>query len=74
MLKNLRDEQVATCVEFLATDVAISDCYDQVNKRIEGILLEAVHVFDKRVTICARHNRKMSVYHTKRQMVHVLEI
>jgi hypothetical protein len=61
-------------VELLTADMTISDGYDKIDKRIERILLEAVHVLDESVTIRAGHNGEMSVDHAQRQMVHVLFI
>lgn len=59
-------------VVLLTTNMTISDRYDEVNKRIVGILFEAVHVFDESVPIRARHDRKVRIDQTQRQMIHVL--
>lgn len=59
-------------IVLLTTYMTISDCYDKINKRIERILLEAVHVFDKSVSVRARHDGKVSVYDAQRQMIHEL--
>lgn len=42
---------MSLCVVFLTTNVTISDGNDQIDERIERILLETVHVLDKRVSI-----------------------
>jgi len=63
---------VSIRVVFLATDVTVGNRNDQVNKRIIRVLLKAVHVLDKSVSVCSGHDGKVGVYQTKRQVVHVL--
>ena len=60
-------------IVFLATDVTIRDRNDQVNERIRRTLFKAIHIFYKGISVRARHDSEMGVYHTKRQMIHVLK-
>ena len=62
---------MSSSVEFLTADVAISDRNNEINKWIEGTLLETIHVLNECVAICTRHYCKMSIYHTQREVVHV---
>lgn len=59
-------------VVFLAAYVAVGDGYDQVDERIEWILFKTIHVLDERVSVRARHDREVSVYHAQWQIVHML--
>ena len=70
--ERLRDNQVPLRVVLLAADVAVGDGDDEIDERIEGILLEAVHVLDERVAVRARHDGEVGVDETERQVVHVL--
>lgn len=60
------------CIVLLTTDVTVRDGNNQINEWIVWILLEAVHVLNKCVAIGARHDGKVSIDQTQRQMIHVL--
>lgn len=60
------------CIVLLTTDVTIRDGNNQINEWIVWILLEAVHVLNKCVAIGARHDGKVSIDQTQRQMIHIL--
>jgi hypothetical protein len=70
--QRLRHKQMSLGIVLLTRNVTISYRYDQINERVEGRLLETIHILDKSIPICARHDGKVCVYQAKRQVVHML--